>query len=70
MADKLAVGSKIINSSGTCLEIVNLAEGENLKVGTIPIDWVDEWLEGGYRPVKADEVIPLQAHELPPPARR
>jgi hypothetical protein len=70
MADKLAVGSKIINSSGTCLEIVNLAEGENLKAGTLPIDWVDEWLEAGYRPVKPDEVIPLQAHEVVPKPRR
>ncbi len=58
------VGTKLINDAGTCVKIVNLSEGEDLQPGTIPANRLDEWLAAGYRPVTADDVIPVQAHQV------
>lgn len=62
-SDRPRVGSRIVNDAGTCVKVVNVSEGEELQPGTIPANRLDEWLAAGYRPVTANDVIPVQAHQ-------
>ncbi len=63
MATKPAVGTRLINDAGTCVVLVDVADGQSVQPGEYPISRVDELLAAGYERVTKDHVIPLQAHE-------